>query len=184
MFTYLVQEFSGSVCLEWHDYQKKPTDQTIEALTPMMEALLDRLPHGSGIDADWKITVEPVAYGFTKNKGGFTVVCANGYHAMDHAGGYAGWLDFTLTFRLDNELMPISELKKGYPADFDVLDFDLEYDRDIDELQKETDLEYGVSDEDEEYFGVDWQGNADYLDELLAAALQEWYVALFTLPLS
>lgn len=49
------------------------------------EGLIDLLPHGSGINADWYVTEKPDRW-----------VASNSYHAMDEYGGYDGWADFTL----------------------------------------------------------------------------------------
>ena len=64
------------------------------------EELLDVLPHGSGIDADWRVyrdNAEP--------DGTISImdvfVCVNSYHAMDEYGGYVGWLDFSLTIPVE-----------------------------------------------------------------------------------
>lgn len=45
------------------------------------------LPHGSGIDADWTVTV--------RRNG--DVKCSASYHQMDEHGGYNGWVDFAFT---------------------------------------------------------------------------------------
>ena len=49
------------------------------------DLLLDKLPHGSGIDCDWKIT---------ENKGYFK--CENSYHLMNDNGYYVGYIDFSV----------------------------------------------------------------------------------------
>jgi hypothetical protein len=46
--------------------------------------LLDKLPHGSGIDCDWRI----------EYKDGF-LYASNSWHAMDPNGYYCGYVDFT-----------------------------------------------------------------------------------------
>lgn len=51
-------------------------------------ALLDALPHGSGIDADWSLEVSP---------DGMSVECACSYHHMNSDGYYDGWTDFRFT---------------------------------------------------------------------------------------
>ncbi len=54
-------------------------------------ALLEILPHGSGIDCDW-------AFGFTDK----AILCLNSYHRMDEMGGYAGWIDFQVKISIDH----------------------------------------------------------------------------------
>ena len=145
------------------------TPEKLDRLGTVAAALIDALPHGSGIDGDWHVAVyqekddlDNVVY---------QVRLGNGYHAMDSMGGYAGWLDFTATIWLDDELDPVSELELGR----DTLKFTLDFgEQDIAELQRLTDLEYGVSDDDTEFYGVDWQGVVDYLSDLLYGDLFEW----------
>lgn len=48
------------------------------------EKLEDALPHGSGIDMDWKFEV-------CQNG---NIFCHNSYHGMDEGGMYDGWQDF------------------------------------------------------------------------------------------
>ena len=50
------------------------------------EKLLDRLPHGRGIDCDWEIT-------FHKNG---NITCKNFFHAMTEHGYYDGYMPFTV----------------------------------------------------------------------------------------
>ena len=47
-------------------------------------ALLDVLPHGSGIDGDW-------SFDYTDKR----IYVSNSYHRMDGYGYYCGWIDFT-----------------------------------------------------------------------------------------
>jgi hypothetical protein len=47
--------------------------------------IVDALPHGSGIDADWQVSV-------TKR----SIRLSNSFHAMDDNGFYDGWADFTV----------------------------------------------------------------------------------------
>ncbi len=49
--------------------------------------LINRLPHGSGIDSDWELT--------TLQNG--KVRCENFFHAMDEHGGYVGYMPFSFT---------------------------------------------------------------------------------------
>lgn len=44
-----------------------------------------KLPHGSGIDADWTI-----------NEKNDKILACNSYHAMDSVGYYIGWQEFCL----------------------------------------------------------------------------------------
>lgn len=48
------------------------------------EELLDRLPHGSGIDSEWNIIKQ------TSQQ----VVFLNAFHLMDENGYYNGWVEF------------------------------------------------------------------------------------------
>ena len=74
-----------------------------------------RLPHGSGVDADWSIIeVDEV------NK---TTTLKNSYHAMNQNGMYVGWVDFTFKFDNNGELVNIivdEEQQKALEADDDV----------------------------------------------------------------
>lgn len=60
-------------------------------LTDFFEDVMDELPHGSGIDADWTL-------GEVTDK---DVTFCNSYHTMDEWGGYDGWLDFAVTYEYD-----------------------------------------------------------------------------------
>lgn len=50
--------------------------------------LIEILPHGSGIDADWH-------FKFCKNG---TIFAYNSYHAMDDSGSYIKWINFSIRF--------------------------------------------------------------------------------------
>lgn len=50
------------------------------------DTLLDALPHGSGIDADWSI--ETLANG--------NMIASCSYHGMSDGGYYDGWQDFSV----------------------------------------------------------------------------------------
>ena len=50
------------------------------------DAILEALPHGSGIDSDW--TIDRCENG--------TIKCSNSWHAMDEWGGYCGHYAFTV----------------------------------------------------------------------------------------
>jgi len=58
-----------------------------------LKDLLNQLPHGSGIDGDWKIE-----YDKTKND---NIVLSNSYHVMNEVGFYDGWIDFTVIVKPD-----------------------------------------------------------------------------------
>jgi hypothetical protein len=62
------------------------TDRHWERITT---ELLEALPHGSGIDYDWRF--------YTNN--GKDLICANGYHWMNENGMYCGTIDFTVTIK-------------------------------------------------------------------------------------
>ena len=55
------------------------------------KAVIEALPHGSGIDGDWHC----------KKQQNGKVVCYNSYHVMDEWGGYRAWADFSIRFRGD-----------------------------------------------------------------------------------
>ena len=46
------------------------------------------LPHGSGIDCDWRV----------KHREDTTYCCYNSYHAMDGNGSYCGYISFMVVF--------------------------------------------------------------------------------------
>jgi hypothetical protein len=52
------------------------------------EAVMDELPHGSGIDGTWQIV---------RHRGPI-VVYGNGYHYMTEHGFYDGWIDFEVVY--------------------------------------------------------------------------------------
>jgi len=51
-----------------------------------LKALMEFLPHGSGIDAEWTIDDKS-----SDNK----LILHNSYHVMDDSGFYTRWVDFT-----------------------------------------------------------------------------------------
>ena len=57
-------------------------EETIE------DALLDSLPHGSGIDADWQIDILDNC-----------ISCHNSYHRMNGDGFYCEWIDFVVRIK-------------------------------------------------------------------------------------
>lgn len=59
-----------------------------EIIDDIEEELSKLLPHGSGIDATWKI----------EHLVNLTFRCDNSYHAMDQNGMYCGWVDFSVVF--------------------------------------------------------------------------------------
>lgn len=54
------------------------------------EELVNALPHGSGIDCDWKV----------EHKEGLTFNCCNSWHSMDQNGSYCGYVDFAIAIDL------------------------------------------------------------------------------------
>lgn len=60
----------------------------------VFEYLRKVLPHGSGIDCDWR---------FTKRKNG-AILASNSFHCMNETGYYVGYADFTVEFK--NALQP------------------------------------------------------------------------------
>lgn len=51
----------------------------------MLQALLDNLPHGSGIDSKWRYSLHEKS-----------IRLYNAYHCMNDAGYYDGWADFVV----------------------------------------------------------------------------------------
>lgn len=74
------------------------------------------LPHGSGFDAPWKIEFPPYD--------GVAMQASSSYHLMDDNGGYACWLDFTVTLH-----------GNGYKT--------IEFAPETDDLQDMLDADYG-----------------------------------------
>lgn len=54
-----------------------------------VKALAEALPHGSGLDTDWHMTVHSNG----------SVTCQTEYHTMDEYGGYAGWIPVRFILR-------------------------------------------------------------------------------------
>ena len=54
------------------------------------KTLLDVLSHGSGIDCNWKIEINP------KN-----ITCYNSFHNMNSDGYYCGYIDFRVIIKTD-----------------------------------------------------------------------------------
>ena len=67
---------------QYADWATKHRD-TLESI------LLEALPHGSGIDADWTFDV-------TGTVARPVIKCHNSYHGMDENGYYCGWTDFSV----------------------------------------------------------------------------------------
>lgn len=57
--------------------------------------ILDVLPHGSGIDADWRVS-------FNNNQTKATF--RNSFHCMDESGFYEGWQDFQIVVNLTDSV--------------------------------------------------------------------------------
>jgi len=81
-----------------------------------VQDLADALPHGSGIDSDWRIVVK---------KNGAVYVFGS-YHQMDENGMYNGWVDFTVIIReiksdvLHNLRGPCEGQVQAYPCKGDI----------------------------------------------------------------
>lgn len=56
----------------------------------IIEVLLDKLPHGSGIDCDWTFEINEK-----------TIVGYNSYHRMDDNGFYCEYIDFSISIRTE-----------------------------------------------------------------------------------
>lgn len=136
------------------------SDLLVTPFDAFAAAILDALPHGSGIDSDWSIIISPSEHGYSVN-------CSNSYHAMNSMGGYDGWVDFSFSFSLDESLKPI--LGKHGEIEFS----DLTFSPSIAELAEQNEKEYPTSEDDIEFYGVDWQGIEDYLQETIGYCLDE-----------
>ena len=55
------------------------------------DLLMEKLPHGSGIDCDWVIHLDNASY---------FIVCTNSYHVMNENGMYNGFIDFRVVIIL------------------------------------------------------------------------------------
>jgi len=62
--------------------------------------LLDRLPHGSGIDCEWYITI--------KNN---MVICKNSAHVLNDAGYYMGYIPFTVKLPIVDNTIQCGDMK-------------------------------------------------------------------------
>ena len=76
--------------------QKKKLDELETTLT-------DILPHGSGIDAAWRIE---------RKKNG-SIVASSSYHGMNENGFYDGWQDFSVTIYPVTDPSPKCDLCNG-----------------------------------------------------------------------
>ena len=65
----------------WYDIHK----DSIETI------LLDKLPHGSGIDCKWE-------FDFTDK----LIVCRNSWHKMNENGMYCGYIDFEIRIKISH----------------------------------------------------------------------------------
>jgi len=74
-------------CKRYGDTEWEPRHQE------ELKKLLDFLPHGSGIDEDWTISID--------RSNSERIVLSNSFHVMNEVGFYDGWIDFTVTIRPD-----------------------------------------------------------------------------------
>lgn len=72
-----------------HNCQKSNNTEWFGKHTDVANAMLRELPHGSGIDGEWRLD-------FDKSNGE-KVILYGEYHAMDDNGYYDGWIDFRVT---------------------------------------------------------------------------------------
>ena len=56
--------------------------------------ILEHLPHGSGIDCDWEISIN-------NSEENAKIECYNSFHTMDEYGYYGGYVDFTIIIPLE-----------------------------------------------------------------------------------
>ena len=68
--------FSAASTIDWLNITKRES------------ALIQSLPHGSGINADWTIN----------RLGNGKIQAFNSYHVMSEYGFYIAWADFSITF--------------------------------------------------------------------------------------
>ena len=137
------------------------SDLLVTPLDGFAAAILDALPHGAGIDSDWNIVISPSEHGYS-------VTCGNSYHAMEsHTGMYSGWVNFSFSFSLNDSLKPV--LGKHGGIEFS----DITFSPTIAELVEQNEKEYPTSEDDTEFYGVDWQGIEDYLQETIGYCLSE-----------
>ena len=64
---------------------------SMDKMMVFAEAIMNNLPHGSGFNGNWHVTVKP-------NK----VKCTNVYDNMDEWGMYDAYLPFTVSFTEDD----------------------------------------------------------------------------------
>lgn len=77
--------------------------KTLEKIR-MAKAIENVLPHGSGINGDWNITIRPDR-----------VTCRNTYDHMDEYGMYDAYIDFSVIFKNDTVKVMFHNLNsKGY----------------------------------------------------------------------
>lgn len=89
MKTKLYREMvARSVAME--NCAKSGNDEWYEKHETTLNQLIDLLPHGSGIDSDWKYEI-----------GRKEIKLFNSYLFMDEFGGYDGWTEFTVSVRAD-----------------------------------------------------------------------------------
>lgn len=68
----------------------------LEGNTLKIYDVVIQLPHGSGIDADWKLEVLE-----SENK----VRVNNSFHALNETGYYVGWVDFYYEFDMNGNYL-------------------------------------------------------------------------------
>lgn len=142
------------------------SDLLVTPFDNIAAAILDALPHGSGINSDWHIVIAPMEHGK-----GYSVTCKNSYHAMNSAGFYDGWVDFSFSLSLSFDLNNVLSLDLG--KDGEIAYSDLTFSPSIAELVEQNEQEYPTSEDDTEFYGVDWEGIDDYLHETIGYCLSE-----------
>lgn len=66
--------------------------------SPALRDLAEKLPHGSGLDTDWHVTVR---------KNG-SIVLRTEWHLMDEYGCYGGWQPVTVTLSPDHKIRTVT----------------------------------------------------------------------------
>ena len=75
------------------------------SISDLESAVIQSLPHGSGINADWTVN---------RLKNG-KIQAFNSFHVMSEHGFYIGWADFSVTF---DPSLPLPELAQTFRLQF------------------------------------------------------------------
>jgi hypothetical protein len=93
-----------------HNARKAGNADWVNTHEDRIYSLLEHfLPHGSGINCDWKYDLEMP----------HRIICSNSYHCMNENGYYDGWIDFTVTIKPDLSIL----IKGKFGAHQDIADY-------------------------------------------------------------